>query len=371
MGLIATSREPVGGLGPAEQTIVTIARALAGLPRTGGILLLDEPTARLPVEAADRLLALMTKLKSKGVAILYITHRLNEVLQVADEVTILRDGLRVYHGPTETLDRRAMTRLIVGREVETAAAATLSGETKDAPILLRAEDIEGVKLCGVSLNVRHGEIVGIAGLVGSGRSELGRILFGLQHARRGTVTFEGRDITNSGTTAAVENGMAYVPQERGAGIFPELSVSENVILAELPSLLSGFTLSASKIKAAARQVVRDLLVRTSTIDVPINTLSGGNQQKVSLGKWLRRQVSLLILDEPTQGIDVGARAEMLQIVRQLAKDRGIGALVLDSDLDILAEHCDRVLVMVRGHITGSFEGSGLSASALSHEVYGH
>lgn len=370
-GIAGDASQPVGAFGPAEQTMIAIARALASLPNTGGALVLDEPTARLPVEAADKLLALIANLKRQGVAILYITHRLNEVIEIADEVTILRDGQRVYHGPVVDVDRAKMTRMIVGREIEKRVDATSFGMTNGAPTLIQADGLMGVKLRGVSLDVRRGEILGIAGLVGSGRSELGRMLFGLQHVREGKVTLEGEDITNTGPSVSVERGLAYVPQERGTGIFPVLSVAENCVLAELSSLMSGFALSAPKMRAAARKIVSDLLVRASSVDVAINTLSGGNQQKVSIGKWLRRDVSLLILDEPTQGIDVGARAEIFRIVRELARTRRISALVLDSDLDILADHCDRVLVMVRGRITRTFEGHDLSASALSHEVYGH
>ena len=370
-GIDCDPRQPVGALGPAEQTMVAIARALVSLPVAGGVLVLDEPTARLPAEEADRLLQMIGSLKQRGVAILYITHRLDEVLQVAEEVTILRDGSRVYHGPIEGLDRTTLVRMIVGRDIEPAEASESTTASHTCAVLLKTSDLEGVRLRGVSLVVRRGEIVGIAGLVGSGRSELGRLLFGLQHVQSGSVMFGGEDITNISTIAAVERGLAYVPQERRNGIIAGLSVGENAILADLNSVMGLIALSVPKMAAAARKIVREFFIKASSIEAPIEALSGGNQQKVSLGKWLRRDVRMLILDEPTQGIDVGARAEIFRIVRILAKERGIGALVLDSDLEILAEYCDRVLVMVRGRITQTFAGHTLSASALSHEVYRH
>ncbi|MBL8582743.1 MAG: sugar ABC transporter ATP-binding protein, partial [Rhizobiaceae bacterium] len=233
------------------------------------------------------------------------------------------------------------------------------------------DDLSGIRLRNVSLDIREGEILGIVGLVGSGRSELGRTIFGLQSPYSGTVKLGGLDITGTACADAVALGIGYVPQERREGVFRGLSVGENSILADLSSVMGRFGVSVTKARRAAEKVVQELRVKTMGVDATIDTLSGGNQQKVSLGKWLRRDIRMMVLDEPTQGIDIGARTEIFHIIRQMAQTRGIGALVLDSDLDILAEHCDRVLVMVRGRVTREFKRSELSATALSHEVYGH
>jgi ribose transport system ATP-binding protein len=201
---------------------------------------------------------------------------------------------------------------------------------------------------------------------------LGRVIFGLQKAVSGTVAFNGRDVTNKSAVEAVSLGMAYVPQERRNGVFLRLSVGENAVLADLASVMGRFALSRLRVRAASEEVVRDYRVKASGIDAAVETLSGGNQQKLSLGKWLRRNPVMVILDEPTQGIDVGARTEIFTIIRELASRRDMGVLVFDSDLDILASYCDRVFVMARGRIVHEFDGKeAITAAALSHAVYGH
>ncbi|HVY99700.1 MAG TPA: sugar ABC transporter ATP-binding protein [Dongiaceae bacterium] len=368
--IVCDVRQPVGSLGPAEQTTVAIARAIASLPASGGVLVLDEPTARLPVSEADRLLRTVRGLTRRGVAILYISHRLDEVLAIADEVTVLRDGDLVHHGPIAGLDRRTLVRLIVGRDIEEGIRHEAAGDWVGQP-LLAVENVSGVRLRDVTLAVAPGEVVGIAGLVGSGRSELGRLIFGLQKSTAGRIVFDGRDITPVSTGARVDLGIAYVPQERRNGVFSGLPVSENLVLANLASALKGFALSAGRVREIAEGIVRDYRVKAAGIEFAIDTLSGGNQQKVSLGKWMLRNPRMLILDEPTQGIDIGARTEIFATIRQLVAERNMGALVLDSDLDILAGYCDRVLVMTRGRLTSALANGEITPAALSHAVYGH
>jgi ribose transport system ATP-binding protein len=360
-------REPIAAYGPAEQTMVAITRALASLPKSGGILVLDEPTARLPASEADRLVKMLGRLKSRAVAILYITHRLDEVMQLADEVTVLRDGMLIYHDEINATDRPSLVRMIAGGEVEHRPHQALE---PDRTTVLEIRGLTGVRLRDISLSIGAGEIMGIAGLVGSGRSELGRAIFGLQAPVSGSIAYRGEDVTAASVMDRVERGMAYVPQERKSGLFQGLSVGENVVLADIGSTMGRFGISQSRTATAARAVVSQLLVKTEGIDIPIESLSGGNQQKVSLGKWLRRDISLLILDEPTQGIDVGARTELFHIIRQMAHDRGIAALVLDSDIEILAEHCDRVSIMTQGRITKNFGYGQFTINSLNEAVYG-
>lgn len=270
------------------------------------------------------------------------------------------------------MSREHLVKMIVGHDIETVDT-TLRDAPKARSATLAVDKLHGLRLRGVSLEIGEGEIVGIAGLVGSGRSELGRLIFGLQKASSGSVHLRGIDITGVRPAQAVKHGLAYVPQERKSGIFPGLSVAENAILADLSSVMAhgGMSVSADRSRDAARKLVSEFQVKTQGIDIPIETLSGGNQQKISLGKWLRRDISLLILDEPTQGIDVGARTEIFRIIRTMAAERNIGALVLDSDLEILAGHCDRVLVMAHGRIVSELSGHRLSAAALNHAVFGN
>lgn len=361
-------RQPIASYGPAEQTMVAITRALASLPARGGILVLDEPTARLPASEADRLVQMLTGLKSRAVSILYITHRLDEVMQLADEVTVLRDGQLIHQGVLGETSRDALVSMIAGRDLEHRPhrARTRAQET-----VLEVNDLSGVRLRNVSLRIGAGEVFGIAGLVGSGRSELGRIIFGLQEAVNGSIVYRGADVIPLSTPERVKRGMAYVPQERRSGLFQGMSVGENTVLAELSSVMGRMGVSGRLMTEAASEVVRQLHVKTDGIHVPIESLSGGNQQKVSLGKWLRRDVTLLILDEPTQGIDVGARTELFHLIRDMAAERGIGVLVLDSDIEILAEHCDRVAIMTRGRITKSLEDGEFTVMSLNEAVYGH
>ena len=373
-GIHCDVREPVGALGPAEQTMVAIARAVASLnangPGASGVLVLDEPTARLPVTEADRLIAMIKGLRQRGVAILYITHRLEEVMGMADEVTVLRDGVRIHHGMVADTDRSALVRMIVGGDIQHRDCGAAETGGKGA-VVLETERLCGFRVHDLSVSMVAGELFGIAGLVGSGRSELGRLLFGLQRPLSGCVRLDGVDVTALPVGAMVTRGAAYVPQERRQGIVAGLSVGENAVLAHFPSVMGRFGISAARVRTAAEALVRAYQVKTEGIEAPIETLSGGNQQKVSLGKWLRRDVRLLILDEPTQGIDIGARNEIFRIIRALARERGVAVLVLDSDLEILVEHCDRVAVMAAGVLHGELAGRELSISALNHAVYGH
>ena len=366
-GLDLDSSRPVDDFGPAERTMIAVGRALASLPGQGGVLVLDEPTARLPASEADRLVEMLGALRSRDVAILYISHRLEEVARLADEITVLRDGRRVFHGAAG-VERDALVRLVVGAEVEPVRKAPRRG---GGEAVLRVEGLSGMRLRGVTLEIGRGEVLGIAGLVGSGRSELARVIFGHQAALAGRVVLEGRDVTGTGIAERMERGMAYVPQERAAGLFGQSGVAENIVLPEMGSLMAGAGLSFARINAAAEAIVEAMRIRAAGLDAPVQTLSGGNQQKVALGKWLRRDLSLLVLDEPTQGIDVGARTQIFRAIREIAAERGVGVLVLDSDLEILADFCDRALTMTSGRLGDVFEGPALTAAALSRAVYGH
>ncbi|MCW2833527.1 MAG: sugar transporter, ATP-binding protein component [Nocardioides sp.] len=360
--------QAVGELGPVEQTLVAVARALAILPSTGGVLVLDEPTARLPAEAARRLVSQLTKLRRRGTAILFISHRLEEVEELADEVTVLRDGVVVHHGEADELDHDSLTSLVVGEAAAAAVERTAALGSTDVCVDVRG--LTGQKVRRVDLQIRRGEVLGVAGLVGSGRSELGRLLFGLQDVREGTIEVDGVDVTRSRARANVGRGFGYVPQDRKDGLFLELSVADNAVIADLRSLRVGYGVSRALERSAAREVVASHLVKSDGIDASMSTLSGGNQQKVAIGKWMRRDLRFLILDEPTQGIDVGARAEILSQIRAAARLRGLAVLVMDSDVEILVEHCDRVVVMSRGHVVNELAGQQLTTDNVNRAVYG-
>ena len=353
--------------GPAEQTMIAVARALSSLPEHGGVLVLDEPTARLPVTEADALVDTLAELKSHAVSILYISHRIDEVMRLADEITILRDGARVYHGITD-MDRDELVRLVVG---ETVTAVEKAPRRQKGRPILHIENLWGMRLEDITLDVGQGEVLGIAGLVGSGRSELARTIYGHQSSLMGRIVLDGQDMTHASISRRMRAGMGYVPQTRAQGLLLSMDIADNITIAKMRDLMRGARISERLEDTAARDIVKRMQIKIGGMHHSVATLSGGNQQKVALGKWMRRDLSLLVLDEPTQGIDVGARTEIFRTIRKLAETQNVGVLVLDSDLEILAEFCNRVVTMATGRIRDSFDGDDLTPAALERAVYGH
>lgn len=366
-GLDIDPDRAVDSYGPAEQTMIAVARALSSLPDHGGVLVLDEPTARLPVTEADALVDTLAELKSHAVAILYISHRIDEVMRLADEITILRDGARVFHGETD-MDRDELVRLVVG---ETVSAVEKAPRREKGDPILHVENLWGMRLEDVTLDVGQGEVLGIAGLVGSGRSELARTIFGHQSALSGRIALNGQDLTGASINRRMRAGMGYVPQTRAQGLLLSMDIADNITIAKMRDLMRGPRISERLEDTAARDIVKRMHIKIGGLHNAVATLSGGNQQKVALGKWMRRDLTLLVLDEPTQGIDVGARTEIFRTIRHLAETQNVGVLVLDSDLEILAEFCDRVVTMASGRIRESFDGDALTPAALERAVYGH
>jgi rhamnose transport system ATP-binding protein len=338
---------PVRALRMAEKQEIEIARAL---DRRARVLILDEPTAPLAQHEADRLLSLVEALRAGGTGIVYISHRLEEVLRVADRLTILRDGVRVATLPREAADRPGVLRMMAGRE-----PAELFPKVEVSP---GAPILETDGLCcaaggvrGVSLGVRRGEILGIGGLVGSGRTELARVLFGLTPADGGSIRVDGRPAVIRSVPDAMALGIAYLPEDRKAhGIIEALSVRANVTLAALRRLC-GAWLDGTREEELAAELVARLGVRAPSLSAPAGTLSGGNQQKVALARWLATGPRVLILDEPTQGIDVGAKAEIHALMGRLAAG-GMALILISSEMSELLALSDRVAVMRAGRVAG-------------------
>ncbi|HYF55683.1 MAG TPA: sugar ABC transporter ATP-binding protein [Salinarimonas sp.] len=337
-----------GQLTLPEQQLVEIARALG---RDARILLLDEPTAALPETEARALFRVVDELRRQGVGLVYVSHRLEELFALADRVTVLRDGASVATRPMRELDRAELIRLMVGREVS-AVYPPAAGPAGD--VLLELENVgcraSGVR--GVSLQVRRGEILGVAGLVGAGRTELARILFGLTPADEGVLRLEGAPIVLRSPADAAARGIAYVPEDRRRhGAVLEMSVAANASLALLRSLSRAGFLDREREARMAEEAVRALSVRTPSIDAAVGTLSGGNQQKVVLARWLATAPKVLVLDEPTQGIDVGAKAEIHRLMRELA-GKGMAVVMISSELPEVLGMSDRVAVLRRGTLAG-------------------
>lgn len=358
---------PVDRLTVHERWIVSLGRSLM---RRARLVAMDEPTASFAAEDAERLFAIVRDLTAQGVAVLYISHRLDEVLELSDAITVLRNGRLVDTYSANTTTRRALTEAIVGGNVpETVRHESVES---DASITLRLDSVvRWPRVRGVTLDVRAGEIVGLAGLVGAGRTELAQVIFGGQPATSGTMTLDGKPYAPHDPYEAIKLGVALVPEERRSqGLLLKESISFNVNLAttrrnrwrrHLPML------STSKARHAATDMVKRFGIKTRSINESVARLSGGNQQKVVLSKYIRADPKLLILDEPTVGVDVGARSELYEIIRRRA-DAGTAILMISSDFEEL-EICDRVAVMREGRITASVAGKLATKDALTSLCY--
>ena len=354
----------VRSLSMPEQQLVEIACALGSGAR---IVIMDEPTASLTQKEQHLLFAVVRDLRQQGVGVIYISHRLEEIFALADRVTVLRDGQSVGTHAVSGIDEAGLIRLMVGREVAQIypAAESAPGEVT---LSLRNVGCSASGVRNVSFDVRAGEIFGLGGLVGAGRTELARILFGLTPADSGEITLHGKKLTLTSPQAAVGHGIAYVPEDRRRhGVVLELPIAQNMTMAIHRRLFPSTWLRFSAERSLALDFIRDLAVKCAGPDAPGGSLSGGNQQKVSLARWLATQPNLLILDEPTQGVDVGAKSEIHKIVRRLAKE-GLAVILISSDLPEVIGMSDRIGVMgggtLRAILPGGSDPHTVMAAAL-------
>ena len=331
-----------------EQQIVEIAKALGAAAR---ILIMDEPTASLGEKEVESLFAAIALLRGQGVGIIYISHRLEEVFAIADRITVLRDGETVTTRPAREIDRGELIRLMVGREL---AAAYPKRNVTPGDIALDVRDVSsratGVR--NVSLSVRRGEILGLAGLVGSGRTQLAEILFGLTPADTGEIRLGGEIVRFTSPRDAIQAGIGYVPEDRRRhGVILEMSVAANTSLANLKAVSNGGLIDDAAERRAAGEFVEQFRIRTPSVDADVESLSGGNQQKVALARWLSTGPAVLILDEPTQGVDVGSKAEIHGLMQNLA-EQGLAIIMISSELPEVLGMSDRIAVMRAGTIAG-------------------
>jgi len=370
LGSSLDPESPVLGLRMAEQQLVEIARALGAGAR---IVVMDEPTAALSEREAQRLLAVVQDLRASGVGVVYVSHRLEEVLSLADRYTVLRDGRFVATRSRGEVDRDGLIRLMVGREAsslfERKAAVPLAPA---APLLeLRGLCCSATGVRDISLEVRGGEILGLAGLVGAGRTELARVLFGLTPADGGEIRIEGQPVVLPTPEAARRHGIAYVPEDRRRfGVVGEMSVAENASLAVLSDLSRHGLVDRAAEARLADSFVERLGIKTPSVRAAVATLSGGNQQKVALARGLATRPRILIVDEPTQGVDVGAKAEVHRLLSELASS-GLAVVMISSDLPEVLALSDRVLVLRGGRVAGELAKAALSPEAVLSLALGH
>jgi ribose transport system ATP-binding protein len=361
---------PTHELTVAEQWLISIGRALLHKSR---LIAMDEPTASLSIAESERLFRIIRELSAEGISILYVSHRLDEILDLCDRVTVFRDGARVLSTQRKGLTKSLLVNAIVGSEVEPANRT--SSSPPDLPIILEVHKLKrGHIVRDVSFSLHEGEVLGLAGLVGSGRTELVRMIFGADKLEAGEIFMDGRPVTIHDPHDAVRQGIALIPEERRSqGLLLGKTVSFNINLPTLKGLRHIKWMPFINLKSGnsrAKSIVNRLQVKTGSVHTPVSNLSGGNQQKVVIGKWLTQAMRVIILDEPSRGVDVGARGEIHSIVRSLAAD-GAGVIVISSEMEELPGLCDRVLVMVEGRIVGVLVGAEITKEALLQLSYAH
>jgi ribose transport system ATP-binding protein len=363
----ARPRARLDRLSQSQQTQLAIARALQGLDgNEHGVLILDEPTASLPDHESQQLLARLRGYASRGEAIIYVSHRLDEILGVADRVSVLRDGNLVGTFPISELDEDRLVELIVGSKLAEAFPDIPSATGGDA--LLEIDDLSVGPLRGISLRVRTGEVVGLAGMLGSGRSELLRAVFGDLPPRSGRMQIDGAPYAPRHPADAMAAGVGYVPEDRAtSAAFMDQSVMNNITVTRIREYWRGWVRDRAR-RRDSSELMTKFFVKAGSPRDPLRTLSGGNQQKVVMARWLQSTPKLLLLDEPTQGVDVGARADIYALVRA-ASEHGMAALVAVSDFEELARVCDRVLVIRDGALVAEMRAPNISAEQLTHLTY--
>lgn len=358
---------PIKELSIAEKWLVAIGRALF---QNASLIAMDEPTASLSESEVAILFDVIHDLTvNHGIAVIYVSHRLDEILEICDELTVMKDGKNVLYASTEQMSKQELIDVIAGFHVTNTQNIT----TKFENVILELDGLsDGGKVKNVSLKLNQGEILGLSGLVGAGRTELVHLVFGVNRVKKGSMKFKNTGFSPKKPMDAVKKGIVLIPEDRRTeGLVLNKDVNFNI---NLPNLrLTRYIhwlslLSPKKASQISRDIIKKLLIKTRHEGVPILSLSGGNQQKVVIGKWLNRQPELVIMDEPTRGVDVGARSEIYNIIREMSKN-GTSFLIVSSDVEELPGLCNRVVVMTEGSVSGELEGSMITKEAILKLCY--
>lgn len=354
---------PVGELSAVQQTMIALARALA---RDARVLILDEPTAALTDTETEQLFAVLRALRDQGTAILYVSHRLDEVFALADTATVMRGGVKVWTKPISETSTDDVVSAMIGREHGQVypPRATTEGE-----VLLETRHLTGHTLQDVSLTARSGRVLGIAGLAGSGRSELLKLIAGAERPQGGEVLLDDEDVTSRAIGRTMDAGIVLVPEERRSqGLMMTDSIESNITLANLRALSSLGVVSRHRARATAERRASELQIKATSVSQPVEELSGGNQQKVVLAKYLERSPRVLLLDEPTRGIDIGTKAEIYQLIRRLA-GAGVAVIVVSSEIPELLGLADEIAALHEGRVTGIVAASASTEESILHLCY--
>jgi simple sugar transport system ATP-binding protein len=352
----------VSGLSVADRQLVAIARALL---KNARLIIMDEPTSALTQTEVGALFSVIQNLKATGIAILFVSHKLDEVQEIAERTIVLRNGVKVVDAEARTLDRASIVRHMVGHDIAAGGARGRVGP--EAPVVLKVDRLScGRYFTDVSLELRAGEILGITGLRGSGRSSLALSLFGMLPAESGAVFVDGRRVRLRSVQDALACGVGYLPEDRlNEGLFPRQSIGKNLVVRVIDSLLRrGPLVDQSAVDAVITEWLDRLSIRTPSPDLPVTSLSGGNQQRVVLARWLAAEPKILMLNGPTIGVDVGSKAEIHEIVRRLA-GRGMGLIVISDDVPELLQVCHRVALMKKGRVVEEYLREDLTEARLN------
>ncbi|MDM9648621.1 sugar ABC transporter ATP-binding protein [Rhizobium sp. S163] len=359
LGLESAPNTLVASLSPAERQLLEIARVLLGKPK---LVILDEPTSSLAAAEAEKVMAAVTRIASEGIAVIYVSHRMNEIRQIAHSATVMRDGRIIDTVDVKGADTREIVRLMLGSEGSQAAA--LENRSQEKTVLEVRNLALAPKLSSVSFHLKAGEVLGIAGLLGAGRTELLQAIMGVRRQDQGEVLVDGKSVRPGHYKRMLSRGFGYTPESRKEeGIVPLLGVDENTLATNFSGVSKSGVLSAKMMAEATRKVIERLHVKTARTDTPIGTLSGGNQQKIVIGRWVCANSRVLLLDEPTRGVDVEAKAQIYAIIRQLAAE-GRSVIFVSSEIEELPLVCDRVVVLRDGTLCEEFKSPNIDQDAL-------
>jgi ribose transport system ATP-binding protein len=376
LGISFSLEKRVDELSVAQRWLVSIGRALVG---NAAMIAMDEPSASLSPAEADRLHAVVRELVLSDVAVLYVSHRLGEVLDLSDTISVFRDGRLTRRASRGDLSRASLVREIIGRDLQPegragAGAHDVLAVTEERVPRLAVRDLVRGPIRGVSFDVHRGEVIGLAGLVGAGRTEVARIIAGADRAEQGQILLDGQPLRVKDVGAAVARGVALVPEERRSeGLFLDRSVAFNLNLADLRPLRRVRwlpLLHGRRARDRARRLSEELGIKLTSVAQSVGSLSGGNQQKVLIARWLTRDLKVLLLDELSRGVDVGARGEIHQIVRRLAND-GVSIVAISSEVEELVEFCDRIVVLAEGRVVGEVTGDAMTQANVLSLCYSH
>ena len=338
-----------GDLSISQRQLIEIARVVSANAR---LIIMDEPNSSLSDSETERLFEVIHSLTARNIAIIYVSHKIDEVLHISDRITTFRDGTYVGTIDSEGATEDTVISMMVGRELDRSAFSVPSDY---GDVLLRVQNLTGNKFKNVSFDVRQGEIVGFSGLVGAGRSETARAIFGADKFESGEVIFDGQPVRFKSPGQAIRAGLAMVPEDRKTlSLFMGMPILQNMSMAELPHMSPGGLIREGRERSLGDKFVKELDIRLDHLDEPVSSLSGGNQQKTVLGRWLAIKPKLLILDEPTHGVDVGAKAEIYELMRTLATE-GVSIVLISSELPEILTLSHRIIVMSKGEVTGILE----------------